>query len=158
VTPQTTRDGKLLITLKKENETMDRLEDALNKAAGDLAVKKAGSYLKMETIHVRGLDATTDMDEVVAVLEKKLGNLKGKNWRVSKLRPNKSNTQTATLVLQKEDADSILAEGSLRIGAVRCRIERRIATERCSRCWSFDQKVANCDGPEFCLKRRARFP
>ncbi|KAH0821132.1 hypothetical protein GEV33_001659 [Tenebrio molitor] len=60
------RDGKLLITLKKENETMDRLEDALNKAAGDLAVKKAGSYLKMETIHVRGLDATTDMDEVVA--------------------------------------------------------------------------------------------
>jgi hypothetical protein len=92
------------------------------------------------------LDATTDKKEVVAILEEKLG--AEKNWRVSDLRPNRNNTQAATIVMRKQDADNILAEGSLRIGAVRCRVERRIATERCYRCWSFDHKTANCDGPD----------
>jgi hypothetical protein len=92
------------------------------------------------------LDATTDKKEVVAILEEKLG--AEKNWRVSDLRPNSNNTQAATIVMRKQDSDNILAEGSLRIGAVRCRVERRIATERCYRCWSFDHKTANCDGPD----------
>jgi hypothetical protein len=135
------RDGKLLTTLEKDSEKMGRLEDSLKKAAGNLAVKKAGS----NDVHVRGLDATTDKDEVVAVLQEKLG--ARKDSRVSDLRLNRNNTQGVTIVMRKQDADSILAEGSLTIGTVRCRLERRIGTERCYRCWSFDHKTANCDGP-----------
>jgi hypothetical protein len=135
------RDGKLLTTLEKDSEKMGRLEDALKKAAGNLAVKKAGS----NDVHVRGLDATTDKDEVVAVLQEKLG--ARKDSRVSDLRLNRNNTQGVTIVMRKQDADSILVEGSLTIGTVRCRLERRIGTERCYRCWSFDHKTANCDGP-----------
>jgi hypothetical protein len=139
---RSTRDGKLLITLEK----MGKLEDALMKAAGSLAVKKASSNKDMETVHVRGLDATTDKNEVVAALEGKLGT--GKNWRLSDLRPNRNNTLAIIIIVRKQDADSILTEGSLRIGAVRCRVERRISTGRCYRCWSFDHKAANCDGPD----------
>jgi hypothetical protein len=143
---RSTRDGKLLITLEKDMEKMGKLEDALMKAAGSLAVKKTSSNKDMETVHVRGLDATTDKNEVVAALEEKLGT--GKNWRLSDLRPNRNNTQAITIIMRKQDADSILTEGSLRIGAVRCRLERRISTGRCYRCWSFDHKAANCDGPD----------
>jgi hypothetical protein len=145
-TIRSTRDGKLLITMEKNSEKMGRLEEALKRVDGNLAVKKAGSNDGMETVHVRGLDATTGKEEVVAILEEKLG--AGKNWRVSDLRPCRNNTHAATIVMRKQDADNILAEGSLRIGAVRCGVERRIATERCYRCWSFDHKAANCDGPD----------
>jgi hypothetical protein len=145
-TIRSTRDGKLLITMEKNSEKMGRLEEALKRVDGNLAVKKAGSNDGMETVHVRSLDATTGKEEVGAILEEKLG--AGKNWRVSDLRPYRNNTQAATIVMRKQDADNILAEGSLRIGAVRCVVERRTATERCYRCWSFDHKAANCDGPD----------
>jgi hypothetical protein len=69
-----------------------------------------------------------------------LGDLKDRTWKVS--------DQAVTIVLQKEDTKGILVEGYLRIGAVRCRVEKRIVTKRCRRCWSFDHKTVGCKGPE----------
>jgi hypothetical protein len=59
---------------------------------------------------------------VIEALKKRLGDLKDRTWKVSDLRPIRSDTQAVTIVLQKEDAEGILVEGYLRIGAVRCRV------------------------------------
>ncbi|CAH1384965.1 unnamed protein product, partial [Tenebrio molitor] len=86
--------------------------------------------------------------EVIEALKVRLGDAKDKTWKVSDLRPNRNDTQAVTIVLRKEDAESILAEGYLRIGAVRCRAERRVETEKCRRCWAFDHKTVGCKGPD----------
>jgi cellular nucleic acid-binding protein len=147
-TMRSTRDGNLLITLDKDDETIEELEKAIKQAAGDLAVRRARSDSGTEVLHVRGLDATTNKGEVIEALKVRLGDAKDKTWKVSDLRPNRNDTQAVTIVLRKEDAESILAEGYLRIGAVRCRAERRVETEKCRRCWAFDHKTVGCKGPD----------
>jgi hypothetical protein len=147
-TRRSTRDGSLLITLDKDNETIEELEKAIKQAAGDLAVRRARSDSGTEVLHVRGLDATTNKGEVIEALKVRLGDAKDKTWKVSDLRPNRNDTQAVTIVLRKEDPEGILAEGYLRIGAVRCRAERRVETERCRRCWAFDHKPLGCKGPD----------
>jgi hypothetical protein len=102
------------MTLDKDDETIDGLEKAIKQAVGDLAVRRAKSDSGTEVLHVRGLDATTEKGEVIEALKVRLCDAKDKTWKVSDLRPNRNDTQAVTIVLQKENAEGILAEGSVR--------------------------------------------
>jgi hypothetical protein len=100
---RSTRDGSLLITLDKDDETIEGLEKAIKQAAGDLAVRRARSDSGTEVLHVRALDATTEKGEVIEALKVTLGDAKDKTWKVIDLWPNRNDTQAVTIVLQKVD-------------------------------------------------------
>ncbi|CAH1384879.1 unnamed protein product [Tenebrio molitor] len=80
-TMRSTRDGNLLITLDKDDETIEELEKAIKQAAGDLAVRRARSDSGTEVLHVRGLDATTNKGEVIEALKVRLGMQRTKRGR-----------------------------------------------------------------------------
>ncbi|KAJ8953414.1 hypothetical protein NQ318_023531 [Aromia moschata] len=113
-----------------------------------LKTRTAGPKPAVETIHIRGIDATTLQEEVTTAIEGEIGSLEGKTHKVSKLRPSANNTQAVTISLEKTEADKILNKGKIRIGIVNCTTEKRIDLKYCRRCWSYQHATINCDGPD----------
>ncbi len=140
---RSTRDGKVLITLDKDNGALEDISGAISSMSEEVKVRKLGTSLgETETIHIRGMDAVTMKEEVIASLETKLGRQHGVDFRLSELRPNIQNTQAVTLVVKKEDARKILNDGRLRVGIVSCPVEKNIPMKRCYRCWAYDHVVS----------------
>uniref|UniRef100_A0A6P7H103 Uncharacterized protein LOC114348998 n=1 Tax=Diabrotica virgifera virgifera TaxID=50390 RepID=A0A6P7H103_DIAVI len=64
------------------------------------------------------------------------------------MRPFRGNTLAATVILTKQAADSILQRETVKVGIVRCQVEKRIRVPRCNRCWAFDHARDACAGPD----------
>ncbi|KAJ8932452.1 hypothetical protein NQ314_014648 [Rhamnusium bicolor] len=143
---RSTKDGKLLVITDKDEDAVGKLMKTMESATETIKVRRTGEATKMEVVHIRGLDAVTKREEVVASIETKLGSLDGKSYKLSELRPNAGNTLATTLTINKEDAEIVMRDRHVRIGIVRCSTDRRINFSRCFKCWSYDHKEADCKG------------
>ncbi|CAH1107392.1 unnamed protein product [Psylliodes chrysocephalus] len=49
---------------------------------------------------------------------------------------------------EQRSAKKLLTEEYLTIGVVRCTIEKRIRMSQCYRCWSYNHRINECNGPD----------
>ncbi|XP_071052973.1 uncharacterized protein [Onthophagus taurus] len=150
---RSTKDGKVLITTDRNESIIKKAQEAIRTMPGEKAqVRIVGE--EKETLHIRGMDASTDNMEIVEAIETTLGE-PNIDLYTSELRPMKSNTQAVTVTLDKKKADILLKTGRIKIGLTRCRIEKRIKLERCFRCWDYGHTARDCKGidrSKFCFK------
>ncbi|XP_030750281.1 uncharacterized protein LOC115878068 [Sitophilus oryzae] len=93
------------------------------------------------------MEETTSREEVIQAITEKVGTLQN-TFQLSNLRPNANNTQAATIITDKETAHSLLQAPTLRIGIVRCSLERKADIKKCKRCWAHDHTEEHCNGPD----------
>ncbi|CAH1107100.1 unnamed protein product [Psylliodes chrysocephalus] len=142
---RSTKDGKLLLTLEKDQQALNNLQNALKDSTMGLKTKRLGRA-QLTAIHIRGMEADTTTDIKNAVIEV-TGTWDEEN-KLSELRPLSNDTLAATLTIKPGHADKILEEGTLRIGLVKCRIEKRLNITKCQRCWSHEHYSDKCTGPD----------
>lgn len=145
---RSTKEGKLLIILEKNENAIQELEETINNISKEIKTRRPGQNTMMDTLHIRGMYAVTQAKDVVEAIENKIGPNGGKIKTISEIRPNANNTQAITISSSKEDADKLALEGQLRIGVVNCTVEKRINLQRCFRCWCYDHIAEGCKGPD----------
>ncbi|CAG9764433.1 unnamed protein product [Ceutorhynchus assimilis] len=134
----------------EDEEAMEKIQKQIQNREG----KTEGSVWKLEErnekeyIHIRGVDAFIDIEEVKKALSENIQNINSKNYKLSELRPASDNTQVITLTINKIDAESLLAKGTIKIGLVRCKLKRRVRMNRCYRCWGYDHLQKGWNEPK----------
>lgn len=143
---RSTKDGKLLLTIEKDQEALKNLHNALNDSTTGLKTRRLGME-KSTALHLRGMEADTTIEDIKQSIIDITGKWEEDN-KVSELRPLNNDTLAATLTLKSKDADKILEHGSIRVGLVKCRVEKRLNIRRCQKCWSYDHYSDTCNGPD----------
>lgn len=152
---RSTKQGKLLITMEKNEEVRRNVQELLR---NDKVMDKKITSLEdrdMETIFIRGLDAVADKDDVTKAIEYYIKDIRHKYFKMSELRPMSNNRQTDTVTLTKKDAALLLENRYLTVGFVRCYMEPRVVVRRCRRCWGYGHNDGNCqetDRSKQCFK------
>ncbi|CAH1107114.1 unnamed protein product [Psylliodes chrysocephalus] len=101
----------------------------------------------MEVVNIRGLQESSTKKGVQDAVEKAVGNW-DENCRISEIRSVRNNTAAATVTLDPEAAKKLIADGYIRVGLVKCVVEKWHRIERCFKCWSHDYETRNCQGPD----------
>lgn len=143
---RSTKEGKLLITLEKDDVALDQIQKAIN--IEGIKTRKLVDDKETETLHLRGMDALTEPEDVKMAIESRIGSLTNKEYKISDIRPNFNDTTAVTITIGKEDADRVVEGGKLRVGLVECSIEKKIKMSRCFKCWAYDHQSANCKGED----------
>jgi hypothetical protein len=142
---RSTREGNLLLTLERETTALKEIGKTLNKETIGSTVRILDGE-GMESVFIRNMEETTTKEEIIEALSKEI------RWRedyqISDLRPYKSGMTTATAIISKKDAEILLKIRTIRVGIVRCTVEKRIKLNRCFKCWSYEHKAADCVGPD----------
>lgn len=146
-TVRSTKDNNLLITMDKDEKAMDKVKEAIKNISEGIKVRELGRNDEYETLHIKGMDAESTRDNLLEELTKILGTWDEEYNRLSELRPQSNETQAATLTVKKEEAVKLLRAEHIRVGLVRCRIEKRLRISRCTKCWEYDHKANDCNGP-----------
>ncbi|CAH1107101.1 unnamed protein product [Psylliodes chrysocephalus] len=143
---RSTKDGKLLLTLDKDQAALTNLHEALKDSTTGLKTKRLGMEKRI-AIHLRGMEADTTVEDIRQSVIEITGEWEEEN-KISELRPLSNDTLAATLMLKPSQSDMILEEGSLRVSLVKCRVEKRLNIRRCQKCWSYDHYADSCEGPD----------
>ncbi|KAG5861489.1 hypothetical protein JTB14_038427 [Gonioctena quinquepunctata] len=67
---------------------------------------------------------------------------------IGEIRPLENDTFAVTITSPGHLPDKIRNLSHIRIGLVRCLIERRVKVDRCPRCWAYDHGKSTCQGPD----------
>ncbi|XP_030767530.1 uncharacterized protein LOC115891240 [Sitophilus oryzae] len=135
--------------MDKNIEELEKLKQSLeSKARMKCEARFEGKTQKKISLHIRGMDSQTSKEEIQIALEGYLGPLENKDVKIGELRPNYANTQAITVNLIEEDANILEKSSYIKIGMVRCEVERRIGLKSCRRCWAYDHEVMDCKGPD----------
>ncbi|CAG9773642.1 unnamed protein product [Ceutorhynchus assimilis] len=144
-----TKEGKLLITLEKDEKTAHNFDEAIKSISENVKTRVLGATVQdKETFHIRGMDSLTTKEEVLEAIEEKTGKLTEHSFKLSELRPQANGTQAVTLTVEKKLAEKLTADKYIKIGLVRCYIEKNVTVERCRKCWSHNHITSNCTGPD----------
>ncbi|KYB24568.1 hypothetical protein TcasGA2_TC031704 [Tribolium castaneum] len=146
---RSTREGKVIIKLDKDEAALKSLKDKLNGVTNDqdkklFRIRSVGEKLEMETIHIRGIDAATDIEKLRSAIEEKVGRLDQNEIQLGQLRQNRGETQAATIRMVKKKAEEILKEKTIQVGMVRAQVERRVEVLRCFNCLGYNHKASEC--------------
>ncbi|XP_050497359.1 uncharacterized protein LOC126878594 [Diabrotica virgifera virgifera] len=133
--------------MDKDQAALKQIRDALANKGSELRTLQLGEENKTVTVHVKGMSEDTSKEELKEALEAYIGRWQDPN-RIKEMRPFTGNTLAATVILTKQAADSILQEETVKVGIVRCQVEKRIRVPRCNRCWAFDHARDVCAGPD----------
>lgn len=142
------KDGNIIITLERDEDAANDIKKRIQRVLGNGAVRLKGAEVEKDTLHIRGMDATTTKEEVISALKEKLGEDEEKEMTIGDLRPYGRSMQAVTIKIKKEDAEVLMKTADLKVGMVRCRIERHINISRCKRCWAYDHMENTCAGPD----------
>lgn len=147
---KTAKDGKLIITtINNDNEAMTSLKKHISKIINDdTKVRISTRNANKVSIHIRGMDIDTNSEDVIEAIENETGRLSEGSYKLSALRPNANGTQAATFTAEEKIAEKLLAQNWMRIGLVRCSLERQIILDRCNKCWSYDHETGRCSGKD----------
>lgn len=143
-----TRSGKVLIVTEKNEEAFNQLQQSMARGIQDLHIVPKGPHSDRSkgTFYIRGMDCTTTKEEFMTCIGKLTNKVAGKDFAIGELRPNKNNTLAVTLTCDKETAETLDKERSIRIGMVRCGIEPKVEMQRCTKCWNYDHNSRECTG------------
>lgn len=145
---RSTKEGDLLVTIEKDEEILSELHNIIERKLGPGQIRKYGCNKKKQvSIIIRGMEATTEENDIKMALEQRISN-KDIQYKIGKMRQGARDTQTVTITIDEDASQTILNRKSIRIGMVECSAEKRITVPRCYKCWSYDHSVKNCDGPD----------
>lgn len=152
-----TQAGHVLLLLKKTvtPEKTEEYSSAIHKVLGDdAAISKNLQHMLLEVIH---LDVTATKEEVLAAVEKELGenSAVGPEIVVS-TRETYGGTRKALLKLEIGAAKKLLKKKTLRVGWSNCRIREVLQPLKCFKCWQYGHIAGKCqsqvDRRELCVK------
>ncbi|XP_066261160.1 uncharacterized protein, partial [Euwallacea similis] len=146
-TIKSNKEGNLVITLEKNEKALETIGRDLEKSLGKDSVRLLKERQEKTSVFIRGMDAAATKDEVFKALKNKIPDLKEADVAIGEMRPYAQSGQAVTVRLQEKHAAAILAE-PLRVGLVRCKLEKHLTIDRCVRCWAYDHATANCSGPD----------
>lgn len=140
-----TRDGRILITLERDNNALDAIKRGVQKGTKE-NITESGEHTKRSSVHIRGMEATTTKEEVhMAIMERlNMGDDNTNEIKVGDLRPNAYGTQAVTVNMKEEDAKKLLQDRGIRIGLVKCTAEEHVIIKRCFVCGSYDHIQEKC--------------
>ncbi|XP_045482742.1 uncharacterized protein LOC123686558 [Harmonia axyridis] len=145
-TIRSSRDGKMVITLDKDDEKMKSLKEALNTAPEKIgATCRWAESQKQIILHVRGMDELTTEEEVRTAIYERTGGEGHHFMKISSLRPDRNNTQAITVATSEDVARDLMKE-PLKIGLTKCQVEQRIDLEKCFKCWEVGHTANRCKG------------
>lgn len=139
-----TKEGNLLLTLKKDNPQNTTLLRAINRQMPTANARLHNDQKLEATLHIKSLDATTSIDDIQQGLSKILGSNDQDPVSVSNLRPGYAETQIATIKTTKKQAAKLLELKRVKIGIGSPLIEERINLRSCHKCWNYDHETAKC--------------
>ncbi|XP_050314922.1 uncharacterized protein LOC126749267 [Anthonomus grandis grandis] len=146
---RTTKTGNLLITTEKNLEALQNIESTLKQSS--LEVRTSTGRLSNDedktTIFIKGLEKSAEKQEIINALLEKAPTLKNEDISLGQVREVANCTLTASVKIPSKEADQLTQNRFLRVGLVRCILQKQIRMERCSTCWSYDHNTQNCDGP-----------
>lgn len=145
---RSTKEGKLLITTDKDTSAINELKNIIATKCDNLKTRIMGLETKTKALHIRKMDATTTKEEIENALDKALGNPEQKGYKIGEPRPDINNRLAVTVTMNKSDAGKIEKMGNLRVGLVKCPVEKRIILKKCFRCWSYEHVARECKGPD----------
>lgn len=133
------KDESLLIVTEKGKADVLRKEIEGNANMSDIEVVE-----KRTEIIVSGMDAVTTEEELKAALENKLlvSNIKG--LEMKSMYTNRSGEQVATLELNDDVAETLVEQGTVKIGWSVCKIKKKISIPRCSNCLKMGHLQRQC--------------
>lgn len=142
---RSTKDGKLLLTMERDEEAMVNIGNIL-KGTTQLETKHLGNK-GTEAVNIKGMEEGTSKEDVRDAIKEIIG-IWSESYRISEIRPMRSNTTAVTVRLDSEAAKKLLKEQYIRIGLVRCSTEKWHQVRRCRRCWSYEHEAKDCKGPD----------
>jgi len=145
---KTGKEGKIIISLDKDEQAMNILSKAIENTIGQGSVKLQGKKENQEIFYIRGLDQSATVEEVMEALEERVGQMEKGEISLSPLRPFGRGNQAVTVYISEKHVRNLTTANEIRIGLVRCRLERHIELARCNKCWAFDHKSAQCNGED----------
>ncbi|XP_066253026.1 uncharacterized protein [Euwallacea similis] len=146
-TIKTDKEGNLIITLEKDESALEALGRDIGKSLGKDNVRLLKERQEKVSVFIRGMDASASKKEVLEALKNKLPDLKEADVAIREMRPYAKSSQAVTVRLYEKLAEKLLESG-LRVGLVRCRLERHLKIEKCRNCWAYDHASAQCKGPD----------
>ncbi|XP_066157733.1 uncharacterized protein [Euwallacea fornicatus] len=111
-------------------------------------VRVMGPKTKRVAIHIRGMEITTGRKEVKQAIMTRVIGLSEDDFSLGDMRANKWDTQAVTVVMGEKVADELMKDPYIRIGYVRCRMEKRLEVKRCYKCWGFEHEARECTGKD----------
>ncbi|CAH1103759.1 unnamed protein product [Psylliodes chrysocephalus] len=133
--------------MDKNEAAAQHIKEALKEGPSLLQCKQIGLSDTREVIHIKGMELNATKEEVKQAITTHVGKW-DENNTISELRPLSNNTKAATVAINKTDGEMLLKERHIRIGIVRCRIEKKLTIPRCYKCWSYDHDARLCNGPD----------
>ncbi|XP_066260790.1 myosin-2 heavy chain-like [Euwallacea similis] len=146
-TIKTNGEGNLVITLDKDDTALEKIGRDIEKSLGKESVRLLKERKEKASIFIRGMDAAVSKQEVFKGLKSVVPELKETDVAIGKMRPYAKSEEAVTVRLPEEHAEKIL-RSRLRVGLVRCKLERHLKIERCTRCWAYDHVTSSCNGPD----------
>nr|XP_022910762.1 uncharacterized protein LOC111421805 [Onthophagus taurus] len=145
-TIKSTKDGKLLMITERDNMKAGKIREAIIKNSQDMKMKQLKDG-DTETIHIRGMDALVDKQEIEKAIKDIVGETKN-NLKMGELRPMRDETRAITIRIEKKSAEVLLRQKNIKIALTRCELEKRIEMQKCYRCWEFGHPGKSCSGPD----------
>ncbi|KAL1487653.1 hypothetical protein ABEB36_015697 [Hypothenemus hampei] len=137
---RSTKENKLLITLEKDKQKMEDVQNDILKIKGSRGLQKYA-------VHIRGMDKLCTVDEVREALEELVPGI-GPHLKLSELRPFRNDRQAITVNTDKTHIDKITIHNELRIGFNTCYIEREHFVVKCRKCWASGHVERECRGQD----------
>lgn len=145
-TIRSTKEGKLLLTLDKNDEALRNIKDNLRNQNAGLLTTELGPKKNYTSLLIRGITMDSAKEDVENAITQFVDTSQA-DYRISDLRPMGNQRLTATITLRDTEAEKLVAERNIQIGLVRCKIIKKIKVPRCSVCWSYNHTRDKCAGP-----------
>ncbi|KAL1487794.1 hypothetical protein ABEB36_015549 [Hypothenemus hampei] len=142
---RSTKENKLLITLEKDKQKMEDVQNDILKIKGIRT--KVLEDSKKYAVHIRGMDKLCTLDEVREALEELAPGI-GPHLKLSELRPFRNDRQAITVNTDKSHIDKITIHNELRIGFNTCYIEPDHFIVKCRKCWASGHVERECRGQD----------
>ena len=142
-----TKEGTMLITKKANEDKTKEVRGVISKIEGIKTRTSAAGRSKRKVIHVKGMDAITSKEEVLAAIVRETGAEK-ETVRVGEMRPFYGSSKAVTIVVPEKEAEKLVKKGRLRIEYNWCRVEMRVDLIQCYRCWRYGHTAVLCEAPE----------
>ena len=141
------RNGEILIRLKREDTKREELVEALKSKLGSRADIRG--LVRYDDIEIQDLDRVTTDTEVETSIRNLLGLASDdKSIKVKNIRPANAGTQRATVRLKSIDALNIAKKGRIKIGWIYARARLKASPTRCFRCLGYGHTKHACNGPD----------
>ncbi|KAG5867652.1 hypothetical protein JTB14_034457 [Gonioctena quinquepunctata] len=143
---RSTKDGKVLLTTDRDPVAPKVLSETLSKE-DSLKMRQMKTASNTDVHHIRSTLTGTTKEDIDSAI-KKATRKESTECKISDTRPLQNNTLSATLSLQKDIAELLLAKVYIQVVLVRCIVEKRHKVSSCTKCWSFDHTRESYNGPD----------